>query len=80
MDKIQKDINALIRVAQALLDRMESVERALGIQKAQTTRSGKTEATSLGSTIAKALASPTTPGRGEAGGAAVSKNFGRKGQ
>jgi hypothetical protein len=80
MDKIQKDINALIRVAEALVDRMESVERELGIRKAQTTRRPKTERTGLGSTIAKALANPTVPGRGSAGGGDVAKSIGRKAQ
>jgi hypothetical protein len=33
MDKIQKDVDALKRIAEALIDRMENIERELNISK-----------------------------------------------
>jgi hypothetical protein len=33
MERIQKDVDALKRIAEALIDRMEALERAAGIEK-----------------------------------------------
>jgi len=76
--KVQKDIDGLKRIAEAIIDRIEAVESALGISKSR--KADKPAGESLGTTISKALANPTVPGRGSACGATVAKNLGRKGQ
>jgi hypothetical protein len=50
MDKIEKDVNALTRIAEALLERVEGLERELGIQKDR-----KPAGESLGTSAARVL-------------------------
>jgi hypothetical protein len=58
MSYLQKNVDALMVVAEKLLDRLEAVEAELGITKGR-----KLREYSASSVIAKALANPSVTGR-----------------